>query len=475
MQRARAISIRTRLTALSLLATLAPMGVALGFVAERDLRDIRAEMISSSTLIGYVVGEYSASAMTFEDKTAAERTLSGLANVENVTAAALYDVSGRLFASYSREPPTNATRYATVLPASLPSLLEAPDARDDHVLVWQPVTHRGTRYGTLALRVSTAQLRSRTRGYLWSLGFLGLGALFAAGALALMLERMVSRPLLGLTDAAQRIAETEDYSVRAETARRDEIGLLGNAFNQMLAEVDRRQREALEAIQVRDDFLSVASHELKTPLTSLKLQVQGLMMMPPKTQLPEETRRVNVSLDVIRRQVSRLDKLTGNLLDVSRIAAGRLVLEPAEVDLATLVNDVAHQFEAELTRQKCPLTRYIEGPVTGRWDPLRIDQVVTNLLSNAIKYGAGKPIELTVEERAGLARVIVRDHGIGIATEDQHRIFNRFERAAALGYGGLGLGLYISRQIVLAHGGTVHVDSAPDSGSTFTVELPRGG
>jgi signal transduction histidine kinase len=173
--------------------------------------------------------------------------------------------------------------------------------------------------------------------------------------------------------------------------------------------------------------------------------------------------------------VSRLDKLTGNLLDVSRIAAGRLVLEPAEVDLATLVNDVAHQFEAELSRQKCPLTRYIEGPVMGRWDPLRIDQVVTNLLSNAIKYGAGKPIELTVEERAGSARVIVRDHGIGIAIEDQHRIFNRFERAAALGYGGLGLGLYISRQIVLAHGGTVHVDSTPDSGSTFTVELPRGG
>jgi signal transduction histidine kinase len=283
---------------------------------------------------------------------------------------------------------------------------------------------------------------------------------------------MVSRPLLALAAVSRTIAETKDYSVRAAHTGGDEIGLLGGAFNHMLSEVDRQQKAADRAIQVRDDFLSVASHELKTPLTSLKLQVQGLLLLPPQTQTEADTQRVGTTLNVIQRQITRLDKLIGNLLDVSRIAAGRLVLELTEVDLASVVMEVVSHFEPELQRHQCTLERHIAGPIIGYWDPLRIDQVVTNLISNAIKYGSGKPIELRVDSEAGQARVIVRDHGIGIAAADQHRIFNRFERAAALGYGGLGLGLYISRQIVVAHSGTVRVESAPDSGSTFTVELP---
>jgi signal transduction histidine kinase len=472
MTRARAISIRTRLTVLSLLAILAPIGGALAVVAARDLRDIRVEMVSSSTVVSYVVAEYSASAMTFEDKNAAEATLRGLISVENVIAAALYDNSGRLFASYRRAAPPARVQ--------IPSRIVSPsvartEIHDDHILVLQPVVSRGARSGTLALRVSTEQLRSRTRAYLWSLGLLGLGVLFAAVALALMLERMVSRPLLGLARVSRTIAETKDYSVRAVNTGGDELGLLGGAFNQMLTEVERQQQAAEEAIQVRDDFLSVASHELKTPLTSLKLQVQGLTILPPKTQGDAETQRMVGSLNVIQRQITRLDRLIGNLLDVSRIAAGRLVLDVAEIDLATVVREVVGHFEPELQRHQCTLDRKIEGPIIGRWDPMRLDQVVTNLIANAIKYGAGKPIELRVDVEGGKARVIVRDHGIGIAPIDQQRIFDRFERAASLSYGGLGLGLYISRQIVIAHGGAVRVESAPNDGSTFTVELPCAG
>jgi signal transduction histidine kinase len=182
---------------------------------------------------------------------------------------------------------------------------------------------------------------------------------------------------------------------------------------------------------------------------------------------------VGQTLAVIDRQVGRLDRLIVNLLDVSRIAAGRFVLDRVETDLSTVVHDVSVQFEAELARRNCKLERRVDPSVTGLWDPLRIEQVVTNLVSNAIKYGAGKPIELRVEARQEVVRLVVRDHGIGIAVEDLPRIFGRFERAASLGYGGLGLGLFISRQIVTAHGGTIGVQSTPNVGSVFTVELPR--
>jgi|SRR6185312_3944956 len=469
MPASHVVSIRTRLTALSVLATLAPVGIALGFVAERDLRDIRNEMMSSSALIGYVIAEYSASAMAFEDHADAERTLNGLARDENVIAAGLYDNGGKLFGSYEARSTTGAALRPTISTGRAAGTA----VEGEHVAVTQPVISQGTRYGTLLVLVSTAHLRSRIRGYLLSMGLLGLGALVAAGLLALMLERMVSRPLLALADVARRIAATEDYSVRAASVRRDEIGLLGSAFNRMLTEVDGRQQQAQQAIRVRDDFLSIASHELKTPLTSLKLQVQGLLMMPPASLDQSDAARFKQTLEVVDRQVIRLDKLIGNLLDVSRIAAGRLVIDPTETDLSTLVQEVTRQFEPQLARWNCKLQSQIEGSVIGWWDAPRIDQVVTNLLSNAIKYGGGKPIELSVESTVDRARLTVRDHGIGISVDDQRRIFGRFERAASLSYGGLGLGLFISSQIVRAHGGTISVESTPDVGSVFVVDLPR--
>src|SRR5439155_20815653 len=142
-----------------------------------------------------------------------------------------------------------------------------------------------------------------------------------------------------------------------------------------------------------------------------------------------------------------------NLLDVSRIAAGRLHIDRSETDLSALVHEVMRQFEPQLARFNYKLEARVEPGVVGHWDAPRIDQVVTNLLSNAIKYGDGKPIELSVEGTPEGARLTVRDRGIGISADDQRRIFGRFERAASLNYGGLGLGLFISSQIVRAHGG----------------------
>ncbi|MDI1447945.1 ATP-binding protein [Polyangium sp. 6x1] len=229
--------------------------------------------------------------------------------------------------------------------------------------------------------------------------------------------------------------------------------------------------EALEAISARDDFLAVASHELRTPLTPLKLQLERLVR---DARAGASQERMAPALEVAYRQVGRLAALIDRLLDVSRITAGKLDLCLDEVDLCALVHDVVTRFSREAEEAGCQLSFHHDKPILGKWDRLRLEQVVTNLLGNAIKYGRGKPIEIELDADEGTARLMVRDHGVGIAPEDQGKIFERFERAVSnQSFGGLGLGLWIVRQIVDTHGGTVRVESAPGVGSTFRVELPR--
>ncbi len=237
----------------------------------------------------------------------------------------------------------------------------------------------------------------------------------------------------------------------------------------------RLHRETQRAVRVRDEFLMVASHELRTPMTSLTLSLRTLQRAErsAKPDLPDV---MSQSVELAARQGKRLNRLIGDLLDVSRIEAAWLPLTLSEVELGSIVRDVAERFEAEVAAASCPLTIRSDAPVTGHWDPSRIDQVVTNLLSNAVKFGAGKPIEIVVGEEAGRARLVVRDHGMGIDPAHQARIFERFERAVPVQhYGGLGLGLHISRRIVEAHGGCLRLESRPGAGSAFTVELPCTG
>ena len=181
------------------------------------------------------------------------------------------------------------------------------------------------------------------------------------------------------------------------------------------------------------------------------------------------------ALDVALRQVRKLTELVDNLLDVSRISAGRLRLDLEEVDLSSRGGGAALRFAPAAEKLGCALELHAPEPVVGRWDRLRLEQVVTNLLSNALKYGAGQPVRCAWRRRGERARLTVQDHGIGIARRTWARIFERFERAVSdRHYGGLGLGLYITRQIVEAFGGTVRWRASPGEGSTFTLELPRG-
>jgi PAS domain S-box-containing protein len=230
--------------------------------------------------------------------------------------------------------------------------------------------------------------------------------------------------------------------------------------------------EAIESVRARDDFLAVAAHELRTPLTSLVLQIQMLERTLAADRPEVDAARRGVS--AAEKQARRLSLLIDRLLDVARLAGNRLAIHVEEFDLAAMLRDVVSAYAPELQRAGCSPRLAAPERAVGRWDRLRIEQVLTNLLANARKFGEGRPIEVTLDATPTRVRIGIRDHGIGVSREDQARIFGRFERAVSVRhFGGLGLGLYISVQIVRAHGGSLRIESSPGAGSLFIIDLPR--
>ena len=232
------------------------------------------------------------------------------------------------------------------------------------------------------------------------------------------------------------------------------------------------EREALiattrRALELREEFLVVASHELRAPVTNVSLHLQ--QMLRQLERCTADARLTTATQDALA-EVTRLSSLISMLLDAQQVA-GEIVLARGTVDLADLVHDVASRLRrrAELVGSSLHVTM---PAIRGDWDRLRLEQILTNLLVNALKYGAGKPIDVSGQQDDTYALVEIRDHGIGIAADDSERIFEKFARAVPRAYGGLGLGLYITRRLVEAHGGTISVESAVGEGSTFRVRLP---
>lgn len=229
-----------------------------------------------------------------------------------------------------------------------------------------------------------------------------------------------------------------------------------------------------EAIQLRDDFLMIASHELKTPITSLKLKLQTLLRMFQKInheKLSDEN--IIASLNFINQQIEKIIKLIEQLLNTSKISKEKIKLNRETVNLSEIIYELKNLFAEELKISGSSLDIDVKNPIVGSWDPLRIKQALMNLLSNAIKYGLGKPIKLYALIKNNESEISIEDQGIGIDKKDQSRIFKRFERAvSSLSYGGLGLGLYVTQQIIEAHGGSIFIESELNKGSRFVVRLP---
>ncbi len=300
-------------------------------------------------------------------------------------------------------------------------------------------------------------------------------------------ERGLPRRLLAQAETEGRV-ESEGWRLRKDgsrfwadviiTALHDSEGkLIGFAkVTRDLTEKRRADEERLRllraetAARIKDEFLSIASHELKTPLTALKLQIDSLRHQTDSLdpRLAKKVERAACGAD-------RLNGLVESLLDVSRIESGGLTLHPERYDLSDAIETLVEGLRLTAAKAGCALTFESSGACVGVWDRVRLEQVASNLIENAIKYAAGKPIHVTLSKRDGEVALTVSDQGPGLTDAALSKLFDRFGRAAPTRhYGGLGIGLYISHEIIAAHGGTIAAENRGSGGARFTVRMPLG-
>lgn len=246
-----------------------------------------------------------------------------------------------------------------------------------------------------------------------------------------------------------------------------------NELKNKVEALKETKAELEQAIRAREEFMAIATHELKTPLTALKLQAQSRKRNIERGNdavlTPEKLAKM---FESDNKQLEHLTRLIDDMLDISRISSGKFSINLEGFDLCSFIHDIVKRNLELFTAAGIQAEINSCEPINGRWDKLRIEQVITNLLTNAIRYGAGKPVKISIRTEQGRAVVVIEDQGVGIAEEDLKRIFQKFERVTGTEVSGLGLGLYIVSQIIEAHKGSIKVESHPGKGSAFTIELP---
>jgi len=457
-----AVIVRTTAIALFLAA------VAMSLVDMTAYRNARALQLSTEAGI---LALATAPALAFDDQAAAQRSLSALRAHAAVMAAALYTADGSLYASYSK-----ADRPAP--PVRLPASLDSVTQLRDEVRVTQRITHNGEYLGTIYLRARFDMLPRIFTYFAITLLVTVLGGI-ASLVLSTPLQQAISTPLDSMTRVASRVVEERDYSQRAAKGANDEIGLVVDAFNRMLDEVQARTR-ALEvsdaalrkADRRKDEFLATLAHELRNPLAPIRNAAELLRLHAADDRQREKAR------EIISRQVKRMGLLLDDLLDVSRITQQRLVLKKEQVSLASVVSTAVETVRPLIdTKQHSLEVSLPPNPIELDADPLRLSQAVSNLLHNAAKYtDPCGHIRLSAELTASELCIAVSDSGIGIDPELLPTIFQMFTQVDApidRTEGGLGIGLALVRGLVALHGGTVEAVSAgAGQGSTFTLRLP---
>lgn len=471
----RGTSLKFRLMFLTLGPSVVALLVAGIAIFASETREARRSIVEDSRALGELTAAASTAALAFRDSKAMNEYLRALGSRSGITAACVFDGNGGRFASFFKSD------AASDCPGD-----PGPDGFQfgkGSLSVAVPIVLEGKPIGSLRLDSDLSGLRQLQLFHANLIGAVILAAALLTFFLSAHLQHYVSRPILALSRVASKVSERKDYGIRAmqdpelsdsAIASRDEVAQLVHSFDQMLEQIQRQDIEKEEAVRVRDDFMSIASHELKTPITPLQLQVQLIRRMVESGEINSISRdRLRGMLQGAERQVGRFASLIDDLLDTTRISAGKLELHPEEVNISKLLHEILERYAREISTSGSRVEVYVDPALIGKWDRSRLDQVVTNLLTNALKYGNGKEIRISAAEASGRMLLRVKDGGIGIGGQDQARIFERFGRAvSARHFGGLGLGLYISDRIVAAHGGKISVSSQPGQGSEFLVELP---
>jgi signal transduction histidine kinase/ActR/RegA family two-component response regulator len=409
-----------------------------------------------------ILASSTAPALAFDDHVVAERNLSALAARRRVMVAALYSANGAVYASFVR-------------PGESPPPVRPPapgvQISGGRIEVAQPVQRNGETFGTIYLR-ARYDVAGRIGAYLGIFVLVMLMSMIAALLLSRRLQKGITAPLDAIAAVAREIVSGSDYSLRATKFSDDEIGVVVDAFNKMLAEVQARSLALRDADQKKDEFLATLAHELRNPLAPIRHAVKLLESSGVEEQARQWARQV------IARQVQRMALLLDDLLEVSRITRGRLELKVATVDLESLVEAAVetakplieskqHELKIELPPQRVMLAV----------DALRVSQALSNLLTNAAKYtDARGQIQLTVAVSPKGVRLAVKDTGIGFesgALPGMFEMFSQVDSAIARSEGGLGIGLALVKGLVALHGGHVEGFSAGlGKGSEFVIYLP---
>jgi two-component system, sensor histidine kinase and response regulator len=477
----KSLSVKNKLIGIVFLTSFLSLASGFLFVIVNDIRTFRRDMIANTVLVGRVIGDSSVSDLAFGDRREAEKTLARLAGIASTQFAFLYDANGKPFSSYQKAgsgptPPLPAAAMA--------------EFRKGMLHVSQDVVYQNERYGTVYLGTSTAELDEKIRTYLATMMTALLVLLTLSVLVAIKLQRLISDPIQNLAEAARRVSEGHDYSIRVTKSADDEIGTLYDNFNEMLRQIERREEERDRADQrtrEKSHFLAHMSHELRTPLNSIIGFSEILLTRSAEKLSPKEMR----FLKNINSSGDHLLGIINNILDLSKIEAGKMEIVSERVVIPEIVEGVCNVMKGFASRRGIVFTTELEDrlpPLDA--DPIQLKQILYNLLSNAVKFSPDhSAVSIRVRHLApsdsclGISSIefAVSDQGIGIEPEDRERIFEEFHQIDATAgrkFEGTGLGLALVKNFVELHGGMVQVDSTPGQGSTFRVvlpaEVPRG-
>jgi signal transduction histidine kinase/DNA-binding response OmpR family regulator len=477
------LSIRSKLVAIILGSTFLALGVAFAFVIVNDVRTFRRDMVEGTELVARVVGEYSVSDLAFADQRESQKTLASLASTPSIDAAWLYDEHGRVFSSWSRR------QAAGEAPPSHDDGGAGPRFADGMLHLTLPVVYEGEVYGRIHLDASTALLDRKIRDHvLVMMGALVLLLLLAA-SVALRLQRVIADPILALADTARAVSENHDYSVRVRRPGTDEVGQLYEGFNEMLAQIERRQQEREQAdrrTREKSRFLANMSHELRTPLNSI-IGFSEILLGKLEDKLSARELKF---LQNIHASGQHLLGIINDILDLSKVEAGKMEVHPEKVSLVAIVESVCNVMKGVSTRRGVMIEVDLPAglPVIEA-DQVKVKQILYNLASNAVKFSPpGGVVRIAARALAAAESPLgqesveleVSDQGPGIDPREHAKVFEEFQQATASGgdersgaVEGTGLGLTLVKRFVELHDGRVQLTSAPGAGTTFTVHLPR--